>query len=208
MTRAAIIALTRAHGPMTAKQLSIELGLQDNSVNISIRRARAHGTKYLIIADWRGAIPMYGPGPGDDVEGGGVERRVLSWLEDSGRRATVAEMAAALGMTTTAVDAAVRRIRTRERDLVPSRRSMHVVDWRRHIGSGGRESAIYMHGPGGDAPRPDFSGAGREHSRRRNEKYRVLRALEGKGRRPRTIHGGETSALFAGVATRIGATIG
>ena len=192
MSRAAIIAITRKLGPMSAKQLAAELRIQASSLRTCLRRARAHGTKYIRIASWAGGVPMYGTGPEPDVEGGSTGERVMSLLEDGGR-STVAAMAKRLGMTALAVDAAVRRLRKKPGML-------HIVGWERRIGQpGGREGAIYKAGPGKDAPRPDFSNSQLEAERRRNEKRRIKHAINGGRTRARKAATGPTAGFFDGL---------
>lgn len=43
MSRHAIRQLTARMGPMTIKQIAIELGLTESTVRTTVRRARAHG---------------------------------------------------------------------------------------------------------------------------------------------------------------------
>lgn len=171
MSRHLIIALTRRRGPMTAKQLAMETGLEGSTVRTNIRRARAHGTKYLRIAAWAGDLPMYGPGPGDDVEGGTTGDKILAYLETH-EPAPATVIAAAIGLTTAVVDPAIRRLRDKKR--------VHVVDWKRRVGErGGREAGVFKAGPGKDAERPDFSGMARVYEQRRVEKRRVERITKG-----------------------------
>ena len=153
---------------MTIKQIAIELNLTDSTVRTAVRRARANGsTEHLRIAGWSQNVPMYGPGPGDDVDGGGTEKRILDWLE-GGERATARQLAEHLGITKGAAEAAIRRLREK-------RGKLRIVGWSLMRGKGGRESPIYSRGPGADEPRPDFSNATLGYYRRYNEKRRVLR---------------------------------
>lgn len=192
MSRAAIIALTRKHGPMTAKQLASALSIQEGSLRTCLRRARAHGTKHIRIADWAGGIPKYGPGPEPDTEGGTTADRILQILEDGGR-ASVAKLAQRLGLETSVVDPAVRRLRAKPGKI-------HVVGWERRVGeTGGREGAIYQVGPGVDAPRPDFSNSQREAERRRNERRRVQSVVNGGRTRSRRAATGPTAGPFDGL---------
>lgn len=171
MSRHLIIAITRRQGPMTAKQLAMETGLQESTVRTNVRRARAHGTKYLRIAAWAGDVPMYGPGPGDDVDGGTTGDKILAYLETH-EPAPAVVIAAAIGLTTAVVDPAIRRLRDKGR--------VHVVDWKRRVGErGGREAGVFKSGPGRDAPRPDFTGMARVYEQRRVEKRRVARIIKG-----------------------------
>jgi len=189
LSRAAIISLTRKHGPMTAKQLASALSLQGSTLRTCLRRARAHGTKYIRIADWAGGVAMYGPGPEPDAEGGSTGERVMSLMEDGGR-ATVANMAKRLGVTALAVDAAVRRLRKKPGML-------HIDGWERRIGQpGGREGAIYKAGPGKDAPRPDFTNSQLEAERRRNEKRRIKHTINGGRTRARKAAKGPTAGFL------------
>lgn len=174
MSRALLVALTRRHGPMTAKQLALESGLCESTVRTCIRRARAHGTEHLRIADWASDVPMYGPGPDEDVEGGTTAQKVIACLQDGGP-ATVATIATRLGLTNSVVDSAVRRMRAKPGTL-------HVVRWVRQVGRGGREAAVFALGVGKDAPRPNFEDAQRQAERRYNEKRRVASESAGKGR--------------------------
>ena len=168
MSRHAIRQLTARKGPMTIKQLAIELRLTDSTVRTTVRRARAGGsTEHLRIAGWSQNVPMYGPGPGPDVDGGGTEQRILDWLE-GGERATARQLAEHLGITNAAAEAAIRRLRKK-------RGKLRIVGWNLKRGKGGRESPIYSRGPGPDEPRPDFSDAALEYYRRYNEKRRIKR---------------------------------
>lgn len=171
MSRHAIISLTTKHGPMTAKQIALELGIGESSVRTSIRRARAYGTRYLRIAGWAQDVPKYGPGPGDDVAGGSTADHILERLQDGGP-ATVAQLTLELGTTTGTIDSAVRRLR-RKGGVI------RIVGYKLHRGSGGREAAIFAFGPGRDAKRPDFSNAQREAERRYAEKRRIQSVLNG-----------------------------
>jgi DNA-binding CsgD family transcriptional regulator len=155
---------------MTVKQLALELSIGESSVRTSIRRARAGGrTDILRIAGWAADVPRYGPGPGDDEEGGSTSDRVMQSLEDHGP-ATVAALATRLKATIDTVDNAVRRLRKK-------RGNLHIKAWKTHRGSGGREAAVYASGPGKDAERPTFENAQREAERRYQEKKRVQRGV-------------------------------
>ena len=167
MSRHAIRQLTARKGPMTIKQLSLELGLTESTVRTTVRRARAYGTEHLRIAGWAQDVPKYGPGPGPDVEGGSTAQRILDWLEN-GERATVSQLAERLGITKSAAESAVRRLREK-------RGKLRIVGWSLARGKGGRESPIWAKGPGPDEPRPDFSDAALEYYRRYNEKRRIKR---------------------------------
>lgn len=192
MSRRAIIDITTRLGPMTVKQLAAELRIQDSTLRTNIRRARAHGTKYIRIAAWAGGVPLYGPGPEPDVEGGSTGERIMQ-LMLGGERATVARMAVLLGLDTSVVDPAVRRLRAKPGKL-------HIVGWDRRIGeTGGREGAIYMAGPGKDVPRQDFTNSQRESERRRNERRRIKKVLEGGRTRPRRAKAGPTAGVFDGL---------
>ena len=177
---------------MSAKQLAAELRIQDSTIRTNIRRARAHGTKYIRIAGWAGGVAMYGPGPEPDVEGGSTGERIMQ-LMAGGERATVARMAELLDLETSVVDPAVRRLRAKPGKL-------HIVGWDRRVGQpGGREGAIYMAGPGKDVPRPDFTNSQREAERRRNERRRVQKVLDGGRTRPKRAKEGPTAGFFDGL---------
>lgn len=165
MSRYAMLQLLRRKGPMTAKGIAIELGLQHSTIRTCIQRARAGGSDILCIVDWRGKVAVYGPGPGQDVEGGGTEWRILSMLEH-GEQATVAQIAARLCASRTSIEAAIHRIRAKGKPL-------RVVAWYRHRGRGGRASPVFTSGPGEDAPAPDFTHAQSEALSRYREKIRV-----------------------------------
>lgn len=171
MSRNYIIKITQKKGPMSAKQLAAEVGINDSSMRTCIRRARAHGTKYLRVADWAGGIPLYGPGPEDDEPGGHTGERILALLEFE-PRGTVAQVADKLDLSTLAVDGAMRRLhRSRPKQV-------YVIDWKRRIGkAGGRMAAVFARGNLPDAPKPDTSRAQAEAEARRAEKRRVASAL-------------------------------
>jgi DNA-binding CsgD family transcriptional regulator len=194
MSRAAILAITRRSGPMTAKQLAMEMGMGESTVRTCIRRSRAGGrTDILRIAGWAGDVPLYGPGPGDDEEGGNTGERVLQSLRDQGP-ATASELAERLGITASVVDSAVRRIRKTH-----ARLKMHITGWRLHRGSGGREAAIHAAGTGKDAPRPSFGDAAqRQAERRYQERQRVQRGAASM-RKPRKPQAGPMAGFFDGL---------
>lgn len=185
MTRHAIRQLTAKRGPMTIKQIAIELTLTESTVRTTVRRARAHGTEHIRIAGWAQDVAMYGPGPGPDVEGGSTAQRILDWLEN-GERATVIQLAERLGVTKPAAESAVRRLREK-------RGKLRIVGWSLSRGKGGRESPIYALGPGRDEPRPDFTNAVKDYYRRYNEKRRVKR-----GHSKRRARGSSSSVTTAG----------
>ena len=184
--------MTRNQGPMTAKQLASALSVQDGTLRTSLRRARAHGTKYIRIADWAGGVPMYGPGPEPDAEGGTTADRILQMLRDGGR-ASVSLLARRLELDVRTVDSAMRRLRKKKGKV-------HVVGWERRIGEkGGREGAVYAAGPGRDVPRPDFSNSQLEAERRRAEKRRVQAVLKGVKTKPKQPTNGPVAGFFDGL---------
>ncbi len=73
-TRNAILALLASEGPMTAAELTQEIGKTRNAINNSLYQMRLYGTKYLRIAHYRrqrgrsgDAAAVYALGPGRDV---------------------------------------------------------------------------------------------------------------------------------------------
>jgi DNA-binding Lrp family transcriptional regulator len=183
MSRHHIIKLTQKKGPMTVKQLAAELNINDSSLRTCLRRARAHGTKHLRVADWVGGIALYGPGPEPDAPGGSTGDQIMAYL-DTEQSATVSQMAEHLGLSATAVDGAVRRLRLKR----PKR--LYIAGWKRRIGQrGGRMAAVFARGNWPDAPKPDVTDAQNEAEKRRAEKRRVASAVRTgrKLRGPRTL---------------------
>ena len=97
--------------------------------------------------------------------------RILALLEFE-PRGTVAQVADKLGLSTLAVDGAMRRLhRGRPKQV-------YVIGWQRRIGKlGGRMAAIYAKGSRPDAQKPDLSRVQAEAEARRSEKRRVASAL-------------------------------
>jgi predicted ArsR family transcriptional regulator len=192
LSRAAIIAITSKKGPMTAKQLAAELGLRYSTVRICINRARAHGTKFLVIMKWYGGTPAYGPGPGDDAEGGATGERIIAWLKDGGP-STMRSIAPEIGVSVVAAESAMRRMRK-----IPGK--VHVVRWALARGTGGRESPVFAAGPGRDAKRPDFTNSQRQAEQRYAERRRIARRLAGgatrRPKRPQAATAGPFDALL------------
>lgn len=155
---------------MTVKQMAIELNIGFSSVGQAVRRARAHGTTYLRIADWVGGRPRYAPGPGEDcTEGGTVSERILAHLTDAGP-STITELAAALPANVSSVQRAIEKLRE-------GRGNLHITSWKLNRGISGREAPIFRVGAGSDVPRPDFSLKDAEAARRYGERRRIRRAV-------------------------------
>lgn len=203
MSRKKIIECTARLGPLSAKQISFELGIARSTVHDNIQRARAYGTRYLRIADWVGVTPLYAPGPGEDVESARVEDRVLAWLQD-GNVGHTPKIAKELGLTRKQVSNIIRRLWEKNQALQPRRRFMHIYGWFRPVGRGGRECAIYKAGPGEDAPRPDFSD--RTEYDRRYEQKRAVRERMRVAPRPRAAQARHpVGNVFAALMPQMGA---
>lgn len=196
MSRAAIIAITRRIGPMTAKQLAWELGIAESSIRTSIRRARDHGTAHIRIAGWAMDVAKYGPGPEDDADGGSTSQLILARLDEAGPESVIA-LAEILKVSVEAIDSAIRRLRAKK-----GRSGLVITGWRLTRGKGGREGPIYGLGKGEDAPRPDFSNAQRQSERRYVAKRRVQRVLSGgTTRASRQVHS-ISAGIFDGLVRR------
>ena len=73
-TRESILALLASEGPMTAAELTEEIGKTRNAINASLYQMRLYGTKYIRIAHYRrqlgksgDAAAVFALGPGRDV---------------------------------------------------------------------------------------------------------------------------------------------
>lgn len=182
MSRYYIMKITREKGPMSAKQLAAEIGINDSSVRTVIRRARAHGTRYIRIADWAGNVALYGPGPAEDAEDTRTIAKIIDYLEGQ-RVGTNAQIAKHTGLSEAAVDAATRRMHLSIKAHDPRR--LYIAGWQRRIGKlGGRMSAIFAIGNRKDEPKPDNSRVQKEAEQRYAEKRRIKTALR-TGRRLR-----------------------
>lgn len=169
MTLQAMIELTRDKGPMTAKQIAAELGLQISGINTSIRRARRDGSDLLRIARWAWNIPKYAPGPGEDAPFDGVSGQILSHLELTGN-ATASEIATELGLSREIVESSIYRLHQGA--------SLHIGDWKSARGNkGGRKAAVYVFGKGRDVPRPDRTFSKRDERRQARKKQKVLAVM-------------------------------
>lgn len=196
MSRAGIIAVTRRLGPMTAKQLESELGINASSIRTSIRLARAHGTVHIRIAGWAMDVAKYGPGPEDDAEGGSTSQLILSRLDEAGP-ASVQMLADELEITAQAVDSAIRRLRAKK-----GKGGLVITGWRLMRGTGGREGPIYGLGKGKDVPRPDFRQAQRDAERRYAEKRRIRSVLAGGATRASRQVQSVSAGVFDGLGRR------
>ena len=164
-----------------------------SGINTSIRRARAGGTEHLRIAAWAMDVPKYGPGPGPDEYGGSTADFIVAHLETESP-ASVAQLAAALGLSNDAVQSSIRRLRKK-----PRRGRLIITGWALIRGRGGREGPIYGIGTASDAPRPDFSHAQREAEKRYTTKRRVSSVMAGGTmRKPATTRG--HAGFFDGLA--------
>lgn len=169
MSRHLIIKLTQKKGPMSAKQLADEVGINESSMRTCIRRARAHGTKHIRIAAWAGNVALYGPGPEPDTEDMTTVGQIRDYLEIQGA-GTNAQIAKHTSMSMMAVDAATRRLHQAG--------VIYVSAWKRRIGMrGGRMAAVFSLGRFYDTPKPDVSEAQAEAELRRGAKRRVASAL-------------------------------
>lgn len=175
MSRHYIMKITREKGPMSAKQLAAELGINESSTRSCIRRARTHGTRYLRIAAWAGNVALYGPGPAEDAECTDTVAQIVDYLEGQ-RTGTNAQIAKHTGLSVTAVDSATRRMHKSTKAHDPRR--LYIAGWQRRIGKlGGRMSAIFAIGNRKDEPKPDNSCVQKEAEKRYAEKRRIKTAL-------------------------------
>lgn len=171
MSRAFFMAITARKGAMTIKQLAAEAGINPSSARTNINRARAHGTKYLRIADYVGGQPRYAPRPEPDCEPETTEKLVTSHLADYPKR-TIRKLSEELDLPLGRVDAQVRRLHAARR--------IHISGWENRKGKtgGGKLAAQYSGGNRRDVPKPGGPEFRRAAWRRQAGYKRVRRILE------------------------------